>query len=42
MSSALDVVKKQIILILLALGVGIAVGIPVGWATVRVVNCGSA
>jgi hypothetical protein len=38
MSSALDVVKKQIILILLALGLGAAVGIPVGWATVRVVN----
>jgi hypothetical protein len=38
MSSALDVVKKQIILILLALGLGVAVGIPVGWAPVRVVN----
>src|SRR5512139_2738548 len=38
MSSALDVVKKQLILILLVLAVGVAVGIPVGWATVRVVN----
>jgi len=38
MSSALDVVKKQIILVLLALGVGVAIGVPVGWATVKVVN----
>lgn len=38
MSSALDVVKKQIILILLALAIGVAVGLPLGWATVRVVN----
>jgi len=38
MSSALDVAKKQIILVLLAVGVGAALGVPVGWATVRVVN----
>jgi len=38
MSSALDVVKKQLILVLLALAIGVAIGVPVGWATVRVVN----
>ena len=38
MSSAIGVVKKQIIVILLALAVGLAVGVPAGWATVRVVN----
>ncbi|MFH1185566.1 MAG: hypothetical protein V1755_11095 [Chloroflexota bacterium] len=38
MSSALDVVKKQIVLVLLVLAVGVAIGVPVGWATVRVVN----
>jgi len=38
MSSALDVVKKQLILVLLVLVVGVAIGIPLGWATVRVVN----
>lgn len=38
MSSALDVVRKQLILILLVLAVGVAMGAPVGWATVRVVN----
>jgi hypothetical protein len=38
MSSVLDVVKKQIILVLLVLVVGVAIGVPLGWATVRVVN----
>lgn len=38
MSSALDVVKKQIILIVLSLIIGLAIGVPLGWATVRVVN----
>ena len=38
MSSVLDVVKKQIILVLLLLVVGAAIGVPIGWATVRVVN----
>lgn len=38
MSSALDVVKKQLILVLIALAVGVAFGVPLGWATVRVVN----
>jgi F0F1-type ATP synthase assembly protein I len=38
MSSALDVAKKQTILIVLALVVGVALGVPVGWATVKVVN----
>ncbi|HEY5984485.1 MAG TPA: hypothetical protein VIU38_13545 [Anaerolineales bacterium] len=38
MSSAMDVLKKQLILVLLVLAVGVAIGVPLGWATVRVVN----
>jgi hypothetical protein len=38
MTSALDLVKKQLILALLAAAAGVALGIPLGWATVTVVN----
>jgi hypothetical protein len=38
MTSVLEVVRKQIILVLLALVLGIGIGVPIGWATVRVVN----
>lgn len=38
MTSAIGVVKKQTFLVLLALLLGAAVGVPIGWATVRVVN----
>jgi hypothetical protein len=38
MLSARDLVKKQLILIVLLAAAGLAIGIPVGWATVRVVN----
>lgn len=38
MSTAAGLLKKQLILILLVLALGIAIGVPLGWATVRVVN----
>ncbi len=38
MTSILDIVRKQLILVLLLLVVGAAIGVPLGWATVRVVN----
>ena len=38
MTSVLEVVRKQIILVLLLLVVGVAIGVPIGWSTVRVVN----
>jgi hypothetical protein len=38
MASALDTVKKQLILVLLAIAIGLVAGVPLGWATVKVVN----
>jgi hypothetical protein len=38
MSSALDTAKKPIFLVVLALVLGVGLGVPLGWATVRVVN----
>ena len=38
MLSAGDLVRKQLILVVLLAAAGLAVGIPVGWATVKVVN----
>jgi hypothetical protein len=38
MTSALDLLKKPLVIAVLAAVVGLAVGIPVGWATVTVVN----
>lgn len=38
MTPALDIVKKQAALFLLVLAVGLVAGVPIGWATVRVVN----
>ena len=38
MTSVLEVVRKQILLVLLLLVAGVAIGVPIGWATVRVVN----
>ena len=38
MSSVLDLMKKQSILLIAALAVGLAIGVPVGWATVKVEN----
>ena len=38
MTSVVEVVRKQIVLVLLLLLVGVAIGVPLGWATVRVVD----
>ncbi len=38
MSSLADLFKKPIVLVILAALVGVLVGVPLGWATVRVVN----
>lgn len=38
MTSPLDLVRKQIILVGLAVALGLVIGVPVGWATVKVVN----
>jgi hypothetical protein len=38
MSSSLDFLKRPLVLAILAAIVGLAVGIPLGWATVKVVN----
>jgi hypothetical protein len=38
MKSALDYVKSHLLPIVVAVAVGLALGVPLGWATVRVVN----
>jgi hypothetical protein len=38
MTPVLEVVRKQIVLVILLLLVGLALGVPAGWATVRVVD----
>jgi hypothetical protein len=38
MKSALDLVRQHVVMVVVALAVGLAAGIPLGWATVRVVN----
>jgi hypothetical protein len=38
MKSAVDLVRQHILMVVIALAVGVAAGIPLGWATVRVVN----
>jgi hypothetical protein len=38
MTSALEIVRKQMLLVILAVAVGLLCGVPLGWATVRVVN----
>jgi hypothetical protein len=38
MKSAVDLVRQHILIVVIALAVGLAAGIPLGWATVRVVN----
>jgi hypothetical protein len=38
MTSSLDLLKRPLVIAILAAVVGLAIGIPIGWATVKVVN----